>query len=225
MLTFCKDAIRDITFQLITKEQVIVVCKDLQVRFATGKTIPGTRSFHFFCPMKTSTVSFKRTEDEEFAGEFTFAGQALIKVQQVKGDTWIWKMKKDNGAKAVYAVEADALNENPQYGLQVFFEKLLNFTSKSGVTSKVSRFASNVGFSEKLIFALKQCVDAVTDSAQLEVKTASWKDVSAFFDKEQILAIRTASKLTVKHINPTQFAKMQVKLATQLQQESTLMLH
>ena len=51
---------------------------------------------------------------------------------------------------------------------------------------------------------------------QFEEKTASWKDVSAFFDKEQKLAIRTAPKLTVKHINPTQFAKMKVKLATQV---------
>ena len=53
---------------------MVVVRKDLQKRFATGKTIPGTRSFHFICPMNTSTVSFKRTsEDEEFAGQFTFA--------------------------------------------------------------------------------------------------------------------------------------------------------
>ena len=79
MLTFCKDAMRDITYQLITKEQMVVVRKDLQERFATGKTIPGTRSFHFFCPMNTSTISFKRTsEDEEFAGQFTFAGQELV---------------------------------------------------------------------------------------------------------------------------------------------------
>ena len=58
-------------FQLITKEHMVVVHKDLQERFATGKTIPGTRSFHFFCPMNTRTISFKRTsEDEEFAGQF-----------------------------------------------------------------------------------------------------------------------------------------------------------
>ena len=61
MLTLCKDAMRDITFQLITKEQMVVVRRDIQERFATGKTFPGTMSFHFFCPMNTSTISFKRT--------------------------------------------------------------------------------------------------------------------------------------------------------------------
>ena len=47
-------------------------------------------------------------------------------------------------------------------------------------------------------------------------KVASWKDVIAFFDKGQKLAIRTAPKLTTKHINPPPFAKMKVKLATQV---------
>ena len=47
-------------------------------------------------------------------------------------------------------------------------------------------------------------------------KVASWKDVIAFFDKEQNLAIRTAPKLTPKHISPPPFAKMKVKLATQV---------
>ena len=35
-------------------------------------------------------------------------------------------------------------------------------------------------------------------------------------DKKQKLAIRTTPKLTVRHISPTQSAKMKVKLATQV---------
>ena len=53
-------------------------------------------------------------------------------------------------------------------------------------------------------------------SFSFDNKTALWSDVKAFFDKEQKLAIRTAPKLTPKHINPPQFAKMKVKLATQV---------
>ena len=47
-------------------------------------------------------------------------------------------------------------------------------------------------------------------------KIASWSDIKSFFDKEQKLAIRTAPKLTPKHINPSAFSKMKVKLATQV---------
>ena len=47
-------------------------------------------------------------------------------------------------------------------------------------------------------------------------KTATWSDIKAFFKKEQTLAIRTAPKLTHRHISPPPFGKMKVKLATQV---------
>ena len=48
MLNFCRGAMKDIKFCLITKERMVVVWEELINRFATGRTIPGTRSFHFF---------------------------------------------------------------------------------------------------------------------------------------------------------------------------------
>ena len=39
---------KDVKFCLITKEWMVVVWEELTNRFATGRTIPGTRSFHFF---------------------------------------------------------------------------------------------------------------------------------------------------------------------------------
>jgi len=50
MPNFCKGAMKDIKFYLITKEWIVVVQKELTNRFATGRTIPGTRSSHFFLP-------------------------------------------------------------------------------------------------------------------------------------------------------------------------------
>ena len=47
-------------------------------------------------------------------------------------------------------------------------------------------------------------------------KVASWEDIKTFFNKEQKLPIRTAPKLTEKHLNPNGFSKMKVKLASQV---------
>ena len=46
--------------------------------------------------------------------------------------------------------------------------------------------------------------------------SACWKDVEDFYEKDKILPIRSAPKLTDKHINPTNFQKMKVKYATQV---------
>ena len=56
-------------------------------------------------------------------------------------------------------------------------------------------------------------------------KTATWSDSRAFFKKEQTLAIRTAPKLTHRHISPPPFGKMKVKLVTQFQLASIHILH
>ena len=49
-----------------------------------------------------------------------------------------------------------------------FHAKLLNLPSKSSLTGMVSRFASDLRFSEKSIL-LKQWVDATTDSAKISI--------------------------------------------------------
>ena len=45
---------------------------------------------------------------------------------------------------------------------------------------------------------------------------ASWKDVEAVYGRDSALPIRSAPKLTEKHVRPNNFNKMKVKLATQL---------
>ncbi|CAB3981577.1 Transposable element P transposase [Paramuricea clavata] len=45
---------------------------------------------------------------------------------------------------------------------------------------------------------------------------ASWKDIEAFYNKDKSLQIRSAHKLTNKHIHPNNFNKMKVKYATQV---------
>jgi hypothetical protein len=45
---------------------------------------------------------------------------------------------------------------------------------------------------------------------------ATWKDIEDFYMKDSALPIRSAPKLTEKHIHPTNFNKMRVKLATQV---------
>ena len=43
--------------------------------------------------------------------------------------------------------------------------------------------------------------------------TATWKDIESFYNKDTTLAIRTAPKLTDKHLRPNGFSKMKVKYA------------
>ena len=45
----------------------------LSTRFESGKTIPGTRSFHHFSPLSEGEVTYKRVSDDEVvAGTFKF---------------------------------------------------------------------------------------------------------------------------------------------------------
>ncbi len=46
--------------------------------------------------------------------------------------------------------------------------------------------------------------------------TASWKDIEKFYNNDKTLTIRTAPKLTEKHLHPNGFSKMKVKYATQV---------
>jgi hypothetical protein len=46
--------------------------------------------------------------------------------------------------------------------------------------------------------------------------SATWKDIDSFYNNDKTLAIRTAPKLTEKHLHPNGFSKMKVKYATQI---------
>jgi len=60
MLNFCRGAMEDIKFYLITKERMVVVRKELTNRFATSTTILGSRSFNFLLPDNSNCIQFKR---------------------------------------------------------------------------------------------------------------------------------------------------------------------
>ena len=69
----------DIPFYLITKERMVVVQKELTNRLATSRTIPGTRSIHFFLQDNSNCVQFKRISDnQEFSREFSFFEQTPL---------------------------------------------------------------------------------------------------------------------------------------------------
>ena len=58
---------------------MFVVRKELTNRFDTGRTMPGTRRFHFLLPDNSNCIPFKRiSDDPEFAGEFSFCEQTPL---------------------------------------------------------------------------------------------------------------------------------------------------
>jgi len=71
---FCEEPIHGITkFFHPGKEHLIPVCASLTQRFATGNTIPGTRSFHHFTPDSVGRLMFKRTsQDNACCGTHSF---------------------------------------------------------------------------------------------------------------------------------------------------------
>ena len=80
MLSFCKANIPGITFIYISKERMEDVRTEIKERFVMGHTIPGTRSYHFFTPVNTNVIAFKRTaEDDSFAGSLNITGEPEMK--------------------------------------------------------------------------------------------------------------------------------------------------
>ena len=74
MFEFCKSSIPTINFEIRSIEHMVEARKIQEERFEKGKTIPGTRSYHYFQPMKTGIgIKYKWTsEDPEFSGEILF---------------------------------------------------------------------------------------------------------------------------------------------------------
>ena len=50
-------------------------------RYEHGETVPGTRSYHQFCPVSVDEIGYKRVNDyNDLAGTFTFSKAANPKV-------------------------------------------------------------------------------------------------------------------------------------------------
>ncbi len=65
---------------------------------------------------------------------------------------------------------------------------------------------------------LLKCVrnNLIKYSFKFGMYTATWKHIESFYNNDKTLAIRTAPKLTEKHLHPNGFSKMKVKYATQV---------
>eukprot|EP00795_Rhopilema_esculentum_P005688 gene5688-10934_t len=70
-------------------EQFVETIKD---RFSLGRTIPGTRSYHSFEPVSTSTIAFKYTAEEDtFLGTFNISGEKgkFLSITSVKASDFV----------------------------------------------------------------------------------------------------------------------------------------
>ena len=67
MLDLCVREIPSITFFGVSQEEMVNVHADLEDCFAKSKTMPGTRSSHYFVPISCNKIAHKLTsEDREF---------------------------------------------------------------------------------------------------------------------------------------------------------------
>ena len=64
MFDFCTNKIKGIQFHILEKDDLSKIRTFLKPRFAQGRTLPGTRSFHHFIPVDTNTISYKRISGE-----------------------------------------------------------------------------------------------------------------------------------------------------------------
>ena len=93
MLLFCQQNICNIRFLFIPKERMAEVRRELQSRFASGHTVPGTRSYHFFEPQTANVIAYKRTaEDDVFTGTFNITGvsqNVLISMNTINRNDYV----------------------------------------------------------------------------------------------------------------------------------------
>ena len=89
MLDYCVNNVQGIIFKFISKAKMEEVRRELLERFNQGGTIPGTRSFHFFSPISSTSVGYKKLcEDDSFYGTFSFADnqEAIQNIQPKEMD-------------------------------------------------------------------------------------------------------------------------------------------
>ena len=73
MVKFCLEKIPKITFQLIEEDTLKTVREKQLTRYELGRTIPGTRGFHFFCPISSNEITFKTISNSaDYSGRFSF---------------------------------------------------------------------------------------------------------------------------------------------------------
>jgi hypothetical protein len=79
MFEYCEGSIKGVNFIKVRKEDMAPVRQMLVTRFESGKTVPGTRSYHHFSPVSEGEVSYKRVSDDEVSvGTFKFFDIVLV---------------------------------------------------------------------------------------------------------------------------------------------------
>jgi len=102
MAKFCQDEIQGVTTIYIPGEAVQHRRQEMQHRYKVAKTIPGTRSFHYFEPISSYQIGAKRiSSDSKFGLVFSFKKSPQVKepvainvgnylaCKYVDGTTWI----------------------------------------------------------------------------------------------------------------------------------------
>jgi hypothetical protein len=88
MVEFCQEKIVGITTIFIPTLVVQQRRETMKERYKIAKTIPGTRSFHFFIPTDEYTISTKRvSEDESFSLVFKFKKESKTPSIQRNSET------------------------------------------------------------------------------------------------------------------------------------------
>lgn len=74
MFEFCKGQLPIIKFEKINREEMVEVRNLQETRFEMGRTVPGTRGYHYLEPLSDGLkIRYKRTShDPEFTGTFCF---------------------------------------------------------------------------------------------------------------------------------------------------------
>ena len=73
MFTFCQNEVVGITCMFLPSQNIEAVRYKMTERYASAKTIPGTRSYHEFVPLNTGEIGLKRISDQEhFDSVFSF---------------------------------------------------------------------------------------------------------------------------------------------------------
>ena len=79
MFDFCKEEIIGIQFQFIGRAEVDQKREELKERFSFSRTVPGTRSYHQFVPLRINEIGAKRlSEDANYGIKFNFSNQPEI---------------------------------------------------------------------------------------------------------------------------------------------------
>ena len=70
---YCMTSIKGINFAFISNEELAEVRKEMKSRLDVAKTVPGTRSFHQFQPLSSSTIGAKYVStDETYECQYSF---------------------------------------------------------------------------------------------------------------------------------------------------------